>query len=1545
MPITINPAFATELTNPTKRPVHTIALSFTNDNTDIVYLTDSDEAGFPTDAPVIRNVIRNISGTSQRINPAKSTSTIGSISFQAVDVGGQVSAMLASKRSSGNGVRHKRVVVYSGFAGMAWIDYEQNPAFYIDGDLSTKDAVISFNTFDAQAQTKKTILEPHQGNLSASVTADQTHIPALTTDGFDTFQRDSSYKDRPGQVCSYIKIGTSKRYEIVCHSGLFNHPSDGLSFQVLDRGSLGTIPLAHSIDAAKPADRQPKITEHTLIEGAAPKLAYALLTGDLYGQSGGQLPPHWHLGLPPSLVDVDSFIGAGSSFWNLSDDTGKHLRFENIGGQQGKEFIQREILRWLVAVFAINQNGSLSLKILQPPTPTAAYSAVLDTTNIITAGSLVQKNGDVVNIFAVKWNHIDSANDFTKTTVDIDGNSISVENLAKPLIYKFYGVTSGASTENDIYNTIDAWSAAHSTPPLDFTITAQMSAMAIQVGDNVMVDYPHVRDPITGSPIKRTMQVQQRKPDFKTGRVVFSLFAATSRGVARSRQATTSVLPAGFYAVGTDLSGLVVNGVLDGGTISGGITFNAGIHRHSGDLEIRNCVITGNVSLRVDGHLTFGAGLVDGKGRALSGSDGFGYSKSQGAITQNDNTNAYSIIDIIDKKGLSNVGRVDSIPFYPIVNSSSGVTGFPESLSGVGGFSGTDAVINMTDGSTTVGSGGQGGLGGAALMVTAKGISFLTGSKIDLSGTDGLSGSVASTSYTFGSTTYATNIVGGGGGGGDTGGLMMFVDGNHSPPFVGSHVNLIQGVCPNNDFGSWTNRYGSFFVGNPGGIDRGEAAYSIQYIPAVIDAVSDTTQAHKLSAPSSLVLAAGSTPPSPAAGGKTMGSILATWTPMSDPDCTGYEILARRSSDTDFIVVGSISSVGVGRAEFPAQQGVTYVVRIRSLSVVGAAGHSDYAEQSTLLITTGAALTGPQLTYSDGQTIENLKPAQSGSTVGADWGVDVSGIDTGAVSGGRFKSFDFPDSQSKSNWIASPGNSSGIGWVAAGQPFTGGGYIYCNAGTGWHTHGEFIPLTDNLIEIHFRLFIATAGLCYLGWEGYDESGGRVNINGADSHGTQYFHAANGVAGSGQVDFIGYSQGRGETVGTTAAGTLSSPGKFHPSVVKIRPVFVVNYPSAAGATSIDFIRIRTIQTASETPYSDGQTIDALQPAEVNAGDNQNVDWTAPALAAKEPAQAGADVTGTNVALGADTGSVGSTAKRIFVNPVSGEMEVWADAGAGVELVGSVGLSSSGVDFSIMSGGSTSVGADAWGGDFRSHGGLGVYGYSETFNGVSGASNGSGAGVAGASATGTGVRGTSNGTGFAFGGDFYGSLPGATGVRSKGPAGGAAFYAQQGAYLPFTGAHPTIIPGDLQPEVGDILCEKQIVATHGISDAIAISGFGRYQQNAIGIFVGSTPFSETPYSSDPALKSLTPNQQLTLTMDMERAVVNALGDGLVSVCDEAGEILAGDLICVAGHRGKGCRQLHDGDLDDVVRSYTVAIAREDAIFDDDGLAKVACFYKCG
>lgn len=74
----------------------------------------------------------------------------------------------------------------------------------------------------------------------------------------------------------------------------------------------------------------------------------------------------------------------------------------------------------------------------------------------------------------------------------------------------------------------------------------------------------------------------------------------------------------------------------------------------------------------------------------------------------------------------------------------------------------------------------------------------------------------------------------------------------------------------------------------------------------------------------------------------------------------------------------------------------------------------------------------------------------------------------------------------------------------------------------------------------------------------------------------------------------------------------------------------------------------------------------------------------------------------------------------------------------------------------------------------------------------------------------------------------------------------------------------------------------------------------------------------------------------------AIINALGEGGINVCNEGGDIEIGDYICTSSTKGKGMKQ-----SDDLLHNYTVAKALESCTWakGDNSIKMIACTYHCG
>jgi hypothetical protein len=184
---------------------------------------------------------------------------------------------------------------------------------------------------------------------------------------------------------------------------------------------------------------------------------------------------------------------------------------------------------------------------------------------------------------------------------------------------------------------------------------------------------------------------------------------------------------------------------------------------------------------------------------------------------------------------------------------------------------------------------------------------------------------------------------------------------------------------------------------------------------------------------------------------------------------------------------------------------------------------------------------------------------------------------------------------------------------------------------------------------------------------------------------------------------------------------------------------------------------------------------------------------------------------------------------------------------------------------------------------------------------------------------------------------------------------------GAVVAFTGSHDGLVLPTETIELGDILVDVDIVAKRDMSDAISTltkstqinqkSVFGVLREYAQENYIpyclaeeyqeevvvqqgeGSTSSSIWKERLNPIHQTVVDNHKFVFT--------NSIGEGLINVCGENGNIEIGDLISSSSIPGKGMKQ-----DDDIIRSYTVAKARETVTFSSPTEVKqIACTYHCG
>lgn len=200
---------------------------------------------------------------------------------------------------------------------------------------------------------------------------------------------------------------------------------------------------------------------------------------------------------------------------------------------------------------------------------------------------------------------------------------------------------------------------------------------------------------------------------------------------------------------------------------------------------------------------------------------------------------------------------------------------------------------------------------------------------------------------------------------------------------------------------------------------------------------------------------------------------------------------------------------------------------------------------------------------------------------------------------------------------------------------------------------------------------------------------------------------------------------------------------------------------------------------------------------------------------------------------------------------------------------------------------------------------------------------------------------------------------------GAANGRAFFAETGGYGPFTGCHEGVMEKAELVEVGDILVDVHLLLTRGVDDGICYNEVSKTacDKRVVGIYTHSMPLGDDDFDTENLEHSISLVGRFLNHIDewkgpwkdvledpvildqyrLSHALVgfNSVGEGLVNVCGEGGDIEVGDYIVSSSMAGKGMKQ-----ADDIYRNYTVAKSRETVTFSSPTeIKQIACIYLCG
>lgn len=959
-----------------RKPRYTLVIDFSTAGTDLVYLTshvageDAVAGGLTEGVDYFPACVRNISGTSQRIDPLNGSATIGNITFAVLDR--NISSLLSSKIAAGKGTRRKRVQVYVGFEGMAFVDYELRHTYWIE-DLEYHRGEYVFQTEDIQRQIRQRVFVRQKYHLRSSISATDTKLYVDTPDTtkFPTFTHDAAYSDAPSSTVGYIRLEDTK--EVIRHVGM---ASDGggnyIQVDTNGRGALGTTAVAHDVDAGVSDDRKTEVIEWIYIEGPAPLLAYNVLRGTTY-------PAHWTLGIASSLVTQSDFE-AYPDLYDTSDVTaGRQMRFEGLSDVDGKEFLEREIMLWLGAFMPVYADGSVGFKKRARILAGGGYLAKFDESNVVSYGALKQMNSEVLNKLRIRWNYVASPKFrddpyFSRETELEDTTSQSTNQESDWYDLEFRGVHTGANTDNDLRFSFDSLRDSFSGAPLRMPLETLPVGNVHEVGDTVRVALSTVQDPFTGGALDRVFEIQQVRTDWRTGCPRFDLFGSSAAPGALTRTAAATVISDAWYtSTGTDLASvLTISGgaVTADGTITGSATSTPAIFYYDGDLTVNAGVtvtLTGNWQLRIKGFFTIngaldgaenghsgGAGQTTVADNSTNGTSGYWSTSAGGGVSS-------SFVARLGPRfvevGLPNqVTGVNVLEFFETRWDGTNLAPLPQDLRGSSGGGGL-AAVSTAPTSGVIAAGSDGGAGGSGGVVVSRGGGFGASGGINLSGGD--AGAQNSGGGASGTLVYA-----GVGAPGMPGALTWYIDGNNSAPDLVNNVTALPGAATFNTSAQriplggalraiYTQGVRSYYeptIAFDAAIHAAASTRVIYVVEAETVEAEIEPAVHQIATPSAPTLSTTPLEPKSAAdAGAVKQQIKATIAVSTDPDFTGTQVQAKRNSEaaSAWQPVSGAPEPTQTTFYFEGTQGVQYDVRARYLSARGEEGHSDWSSTAS----------------------------------------------------------------------------------------------------------------------------------------------------------------------------------------------------------------------------------------------------------------------------------------------------------------------------------------------------------------------------------------------------------------------------------------------------------------------------------------------------------------------------------------------------------------------------------------------------------------------
>jgi hypothetical protein len=712
-----NENYANVVDSSSKEPRWAVEISMGAPGEDLLYLTSHDDIETPAGEAVVHGVLQDIKGRSQEIDLWQLNSSIGNMSFSAVNLAGAVEAELRGKRAAGNHLYGKQVKFYHGDNSIEWDDYIVEATQNVSKKFDYRKGKYLINCLDPQSLLDRIVFSPKETRLSQTVTDSATVFPVYSTEGFELIQQNGDFTEAPSELCAFFEISQNKDKEFIKVTAIATG-----QFTV-ERGAFGSTAREWVIPANAGEDKGPKIREMPAVEMNMASFAWAFLTGEDIDNPGTVLfPSHWHCHVPTDLLNINEFL----TIRDLNPAVAQHMALPKTNG---KQFFEEQIQIPLGYYLKVNGEGGMNLKAMLAIHNTSNVVGTITADDMHGTGNLVHDANNVVNLLKVKWSWDErptKPNFRRETNFKIENSYNEFGERAKPIFLDL--INGSSSTSSTLLSIANRYMERYAGDSALFDCDVFHKLARYEVGDVLQVEHHAVADFTNVGSLGRPMQILGKTLDQKKG-IHLKLFGSTFVGDPIT-DGDLRVMNDSFYpGEGTPIPNVSAGTLTADVTLNGTANINdaASIFYVDGDFifpAARTINITGNVQLRIRGHWDRQGTINCAEGGAVDVLEGWvgdsvGGNADDVTVFETNIVNTSKI-----RYGEVLISQHDLFPTLDIVNTNGdSISGIPNDLRGCAGAQGASAHRTVwTNGEPNLDilNGAARVKGGAGLMVVCR---------------------------------------------------------------------------------------------------------------------------------------------------------------------------------------------------------------------------------------------------------------------------------------------------------------------------------------------------------------------------------------------------------------------------------------------------------------------------------------------------------------------------------------------------------------------------------------------------------------------------------------------------------------------------------------------------------------------------------------------------------------------------------------------------------------------------------------------------------